>query len=373
MTVAPVYYCTSNSKVSESPADIQPGSADDEDSPNMTPPGTVLQGTVAPPSTPLVYKLFESPFPSVPIGASGHAVDEDRDNEVVLQKGYLEHSADVDDEVDDASQEFEEGPSYDDISDTESVSHVATTVERVDVSSQRVGLKPTIQTSNSTEELATDTKGEESRVSEPLDTGKDDFTVEKAAAVVIPATIAAGSIGIMATSTQEKPDKSETRHLDVTAPIDDSIPLIRVITPKPRTLEVHGPFVDPLKHHIQPEEISPTTPTTPHSPTLASPVVPIPTEPTHLPPTPRPATSYSWLGALFQPISPDVIEAQRTGWVAISTEIIDEPPVRRRSKLHRKVRDTVTEQVNSRDRKISDRQGSKFIPRMWNHVKRMLV
>jgi hypothetical protein len=277
--------------------------------------------------------------------------------------------------LEEPTQEVEESPSIYDFTDTEGGSPVAETVERVEFSSQKAILKPVGRTSDSREELVSITESEQHIVSEPVDEVDNDNTVVGAAALVIPAAIAAGSIGIMATATQHKSGDPESRHLENATAADDAIPLIRVTSPKPRTLEVHGPFVEPLKHHVQPEEISPPTPTLPHSQTLASPVVPTPPEPTRLPPTtPRPATSYSWLGALFQPISSEVVEAQRTGWVAIQTEIVNDPPVRRSSsKLKKKARDVMVEQVSPRDSKYSHRQGSKIVGRMRSYVKGILA
>lgn len=337
-------YSISNSKVPGSPVNASAAEAlskevtEIEESPDMTPPRAVLQGRVAPPSTPFIDQGF--PHSSGMIGASVNAIEKQKP---LSREGYLDRN--VDDEVEETSQ-FDEIQSFDGITDADSVSNIATTVERVDLSSLKAVVKPVSQASESTEKLMDDNNEEEPVASE---SSKDGHHLEEASSVAIPAVIAASSIGIMAMATQQKSER-ENHHLEVPPSVNDSVPLIRVITPKPPTLEIHGPFVEPLKHRVQPEEIRPGTPTYPHSPTLAEPSIPIPVEPTHLPPMVRPATSYSWLGALFQPISPDVVEAQRTGWVAISTEIVNDPPVRRSStKLRKKLRDIVVEQGRSRD------------------------
>jgi hypothetical protein len=208
----------------------------------------------------------------------------------------------------------------------------------------------------------------------------DSHGFETAAVLGIPAVMAAGSIGIMATAThsrgQSPLNKSHDSPPASTEPgvDEDPVPAIHVDTASPPandTLEVHGPFIEPLKHHIQPDDISPVVS---DATALRSPHLPIPFEPTHLPPLrdlTRPSTSYSWLGALFGPISPEIIEAQRTGWVVISNEIIDEPPVRRRStKLRRRTREIfVREEVWQADFNKTNLAGSR-ISRMWNYVRR---
>ena len=90
---------------------------------------------------------------------------------------------------------------------------------------------------------------------------------------------------------------------------NDVITLIRMRTPRPGILDGSGPFIDSLKHQAL----------------ISTP--------------PRPATSYSWLGALFQPINPTILEAQRSGWIVLSNEIQD-PPIRKSSaRLRKKLKD----------------------------------
>ena len=333
----------------------------------VTPVETISQGTVAPPSTPLATRIEVVTAAGI-IGTSVHTIAEDQLKEAVPREGYLDRSIDVEDDSNVPSPEPEDGPPLDDVTDGESLLDVPQHVERVDVSSQKVVTIPSVQPSSSMDPIQDSTiasKSEAPSAGETSDS-KEGMSVETAGIVAIPAAVAAGSIGILATATHQKSDQEN----ETTASIHDSVPLIRVDTPKPPTLEVQSPFSEPLKHHIQPEEISPPTPTVPHSPTLESPVVPILREPTRLPPAPRPVTSYSWLGSLFQPISSDVVEAQRTGWVAISTEIVNEPSVRKSStRLRRKPRDVVVEQVSSRGQKTSDHEGSQSPSRMWNYVR----
>ena len=207
----------------------------------------------------------------------------------------------------------------------------------------------------------------------------DSHGFETAAVLGIPVVMAAGSIGIMATATHSRGQSPLTKPHGSpptsTEPgtNEDPVPAIHVDTATPQandTLEVHGPFIEPLKHHIQPDDISPVVS---DATALRSPHLPIPFEPTHLPPLrdlTRPSTSYSWLGALFGPISPEIIEAQRTGWVVISNEIIDEPPVRRRStKLRRRTREIfVREEVWQADLHKTNLTGNR-ISRMWNYVR----
>ena len=332
----------------------------------VTPVETILHGTVAPPSTPLAARIEVVTAAGI-IGTSVHTIAEDQLKEAVPRDGYLRRSILVEDDSNVPTPEPGSGPTLDDVTDTESVFDVPQVVERVDVSSQKVATRPVVQPSSSMDAIQDSpiaSKAEPPSTGETSDS-KERANVEEAAVVAIPAA-AAGSIGIMAMATHEKSEQQNK----TTAPIDDSIPLIRVDTPKPPALEVHGPFVEPLKHHVQPDEISPPSPIAPHSPTLVSPVLPIPREPTRLPPAPRPVTSYSWLGALFQPISSDVVEAQRTGWVAISTEIVNEPAVRKSStRLRRKTKEVVVEQVSSRGQKMSDHQGSQTPGTMWNYVR----
>lgn len=90
---------------------------------------------------------------------------------------------------------------------------------------------------------------------------------------------------------------------------NDVITLIRMRTPRPGILDGSGPFIESLKHQAL----------------ISTP--------------PRPTTSYSWLGALFQPINPTILEAQQSGWIVLSNKI-QEPPIQKSSaRLRKKLKD----------------------------------
>lgn len=284
-----------------------------------------------------------------------------------MEEGYLEQPSRTEDDV---IQPVAENLSAEDQTTEVSVISAFESDEPMHVSQEEA-------TSGIPMEYPTSSRG---GVEVPRDTETDSFGFERAAVLGIPVVIAAGSIGIMATAThsrQPTPPNQPHDHpptLTEHGATVDHVPAIHVETPtspdQKDTFEIHGPFIEPLKHHIQPDEI---TPVLPDSTALRSPHMPIPYEPTHLPPMrdlPRPSTSYSWLGNLFGPISPEIVEAQRTGWIAISTETTDESPVRRRStKLRRRAREIFTrEQVLKRNSHRTNLAG-RGIPGMWNYVR----
>jgi len=327
-----------------------------------------LPGTVALPPTPHMSRESpHSPLHSGMIGASVEALRAQEVEETTSREGYLDRDmVEEDDEITPAADVSEEDqtdgaeivPSFNSVNPPDASQHESMTVE--------------------SEEPELASPPDESAVAKRSETDSHGF--ETAAVLGLPVVMAAGSIGIMATATHSRGQSPLNKAHDSppasTEPgaDEDPVPAIHVDTASPDandTLEVHGPFIEPLKHYIQPDDIPPVVS---DATALRSPHLPIPFEPTHFPPLrdlTRPSTSYSWLGALFGPISPEIIEAQRTGWVAISSEIIDEPPVRRRStKLRRRTREIFAhEQVWQTGLKKANFVGN-GISRMWNYVRR---
>jgi hypothetical protein len=310
---------------------------DDNEYVTITPAETDLPGTVAPPPTPHSTKQSPQwPFHSGIIGASVEALRAQEVEEPISREGYLDREIPEEDEAIRPAADL----SSEDQTDIVEVTPPSDSVNLSDTSQLENPADVTVES----EEPEPTSPLDESAVSKRSETETPGF--ETAAALGIPAVMAAGSIGIMATATHSRdqtPPHDAPPASTVPGASEEHVPAIHVDIPSPDTkdtFEIHGPFIEPLKHHIQPEDISPVIS---DSTTLHSPRLPIPFEPTHLPPLrdiTRPSTSYSWLGALFGPISPEIIEAERTGWVAISTEITDGRPVRRRStKLRRRTRE----------------------------------
>jgi hypothetical protein len=342
-----------------SPSDIAPVEIADETPPTEqagegaeTPIGTLLQGTLAPPSTPFVPKSVPE-IPSGLIAASVHSLSTER----------LDHFAPV--EVDEIHQhDVQEIPPVEQVSapaeDAQVEEAEVAPVEGVpiqEVEQTEAGEVPSeeyqaAEREESLEEpvqIGRDASNPDEEEVDDISKGKDDPppVLEEAAAITtIPAVFTAGTIGLVATATQHKeplPDLAGT---------EDSTPLIHVMTSDTPSLAIEGPFVEPLKNYDQPEEIL-ETPSDQDTQNLTSRYIPLPREPTRLP-NGRPSTSYSWLGHLFQPISPEIIEAEQNGWVAVP-EIDDkpahaDPPVRRHSsRLKRRLKrlSRVQEQVPS--------------------------
>ena len=163
-------------------------------------------------------------------------------------------------------------------------------------------------------------------------------------------------------------------------PITRMVPAIQVATPKtPASELIPSPFPSPLRYHLQPEGSSPVSPTPPHLTTLPEPD----TQANHLPvpkEAARPTTSYSWLGSLFGPIDPKIVEAEQTGWVGVTTgqtaESSSAPaPVRRTSsRLRKKVKDAVAPDQVSLQRSLTVSDGQEFkVARMWHYVMELLL
>ena len=315
------------------------------------PVGTLLQGTLAPPSTPFITKSVPV-VPSGLIAASVHSLSTEK----------LDHLAPV--EVDEIHHhDVPEIPPVEQVT-VQTVDAQVTEVEVPPVEDEPIEATSEMEGGEIPSEEHQDAERGESikesieivpDVPKPVVEEVDDHlegkeaeshsVLEEAAGITaIPAVLTAGTIGLVATATQHKPTP-----LDLTD-TEDSTPLIHVVSPDTPSLSVQGPFVEPLKHHVQPEEILP--PLSDHeAQNLASPFMPVPREPTRLP-NGRPSTSYSWLGHLFQPISPEIIEADQNGWIAVP-EVDDKsvhakPPVRRHSsRLKRRLKrlSRVQEQV----------------------------
>jgi len=163
-------------------------------------------------------------------------------------------------------------------------------------------------------------------------------------------------------------------------PVTQMVPAIQVATPKtPASELIPSPFPSPLRYHLQPEGGSPVAPTPPHLTTLPE----SDTQANHLPvpkEAARPTTSYSWLGSLFGPIDPKIVEAEQTGWVGVTTgqtaESSSAPaPVRRTSsRLRKKVKDTVAPDQVSLQRSLTVSDGQEFkVARMWHYVMELLL
>jgi hypothetical protein len=191
--------------------------------------------------------------------------------------------------------------------------------------------------------------------------GQDNLSAA-VALTTIPVGLGLSAVGLLAVARPQ-----------ITEPLDDDNDLkaqfqsdeYRPRTPldvlQPDKLEVHGPFVDPLKHHGQGQDMSYMV-TNLRSPT---PMMPpqmnfIPYQAVPLPP--RPGTSYSWLGNMFQPIDPRILEAEKAGWITLSDEgevkfTAAAPPVHRRSLLRRKLKEPMSQgEVPSLFQQYSDLQ-----------------
>ena len=174
-------------------------------------------------------------------------------------------------------------------------------------------------------------------------------------------------------------DRSVESERPVT-PVTQMVPAIQVATPKtPASELIPSPFPSPLRYHLQPEGGSPVSPAPPQLTTLPEPD----TQANHLPvpkEAARPTTSYSWLGSLFGPIDPKIVEAEQTGWVGVTTgqtaESSSAPaPVRRTSsRLRKKVKDTVAPDQVSLQRSLTVSDGQEFkVARMWHYVMELLL
>ena len=330
----------------------------------VTPAETFLPGTIPPPPTPYVQRgTSPSPFESGIIGASVEALQSQSPAERPPREGYLGRDFHTEDaNIPTPAEALTEVKTDDYIEFTRS----SEPVDPAERSHQETQDDFPVESELPEPTLLTD-DGDVHTRSETESPG-----FEKAAVLGIPVVIAASSsIGIMATATHSKQQTPPSHPRELAPALNDQgasvdhIPVIRVDSTSPDAkdaFEVHGPFIEPLKYHVQPDEISPIPA---DSTILKSPQVFIPFEPTHLPPSKdlsRPSTSYSWLGALFGPISPEILEAQRTGWVAISSEMNNEPPVRRRStKLRRRTREIfMREQVRNRSLPKTNITGSRI-------------
>lgn len=334
-----------------------------EESPSVTPVESVLQGTVAPPSTPhATRELAPSSSYSGMIGDSIQAIHMQSTGEPISAgEVYPERDINV---AFEAATDFGKDVIAHDMTlepeaavDPELTSPTSAVFS--DIANSSVG------ESDLFDEASHVSDDEGAQILKPFEL-MEEHDVSKIAVIAIPTVIAAKSISALAT---EKPEQFDSSHdyaigTSESTPFKDTSVSPISSTLKPPTIEVHGPFIDPLKYNVQPHEISSFTSSAPRSSTLAPPKMSIPSGPLHITPSKdahRPSTSYSWLGALFGPINPTIVEAQRTGWVEISTEIINEPPVRKNSgRLRKKIKDIMmSDHVNIPYASISNRQDKK--------------
>jgi hypothetical protein len=283
-----------------------------EVSPTETPEDAILQGRIAPPTTPHIA-VFTPPTQFYP-GMLGARYDEYDSDEQEIEAVPAESALDEDEY---GAREFAE-----------------TSVPE-DSASQKEGEE------EEGEVYAEDVESQEG--------DHHDYSTEQIAELAVPGIVAATAAGFVASKEMDAETDIDTTQGQKNIRVDEShekaspVPLIKVITPKPPTLELPSQWSEPLKHHVQPIEMSPSVLTPPHSPTLVSPIAPVPAEPTHLPPPmdlTRPPTSYSWLGSLRYPIIPITLEGQ-TGW--ITNDVPSTVEIRKRHSRLRRKRDRLTE------------------------------
>ena len=94
------------------------------------------------------------------------------------------------------------------------------------------------------------------------------------------------------------------------------------------------------------------------------------------PQVPRPGTSYSWLGRMFDPIDPEIENAQKEGWVKPLEEVQPEEegkknrPRRLRRKFFNRELDTVGEEAElERKGSAEEKGGGK---KMWDIMKKIV-
>jgi hypothetical protein len=224
--------------------------------------------------------------------------------------------------------------------------------------------------SDQIDELTPALGAEDEDIAKGVSERSEDNEIGKAAAFAIPAVIAAGAVGILVSS-DDKPHEDDVSpfaqdsHVVIhqTNPEDDT-PVIQVESTKPTTIIVAGPFREqltpnPVKEVWTPDQFIPRFMPFPAKARLS------PSQETI-----RPPTSYSWLGRLFQPIDPAIVDAQTTGWVTLPEEgSVDATPQRKLStRLRRKIfsKNEIDgpEQVSLAVVSLSDGQGRQ----MWNYV-----
>jgi hypothetical protein len=311
-----------------------------------TPPDTVLQGRIAPPSTPHAPRGITS-SPSF----SEMFRTDDKGEQMKFSDALLEEES-----VDDKS--FVESDGFEakgDIEGTESPVDDEDKVDALDLPVDSSMAEPMgshvadIEVQN----LAKDNKDDDSNpttVAAPniIDPPTTELSTTKAAEVdqeLETSDIPQGNID----------ESIRSPATDETHPLSDP--------PNFATPDVLITVPEPVKQN---QSMEGTTPVPSASHSLAIPSPTTTSERTYLTAAKemiRPATSYSWLGALFQPIDPKLVDAQKTGWVEVSTTVTNAPPVRKGSTKLKKKKD---DQVSVRH-SISDGQGLK-IARMWNYV-----
>lgn len=232
-------------------------------------------------------------------------------------------------------------------------------------------LESIAEPSDQIDELTPALGTEDEDIAKEVPDDTEDSDIGKAAAFAIPAVIAAGAVGILVSSNDKSQDddasiSAQDSHVIIHAPPEDDTPIIQVESTKPTTIIVAGPFREQLTPSHRLTEVWTPEQFTPRS-------MPFPTKARLSPSqeTIRPPTSYSWLGRLFQPIDPAIVDAQTTGWITLPEEegSEDTTPQRKlstrlRKKIFSKHENDGPEQVSLAVVSLSDRQGRQ----MWNYV-----
>jgi len=173
-------------------------------------------------------------------------------------------------------------------------------------------------------------------------TDYETFSVREARVVAIPPVVDARTIvRVIPTQFPIPPDQT---------PPSTSDPYVHVYTCKPTAVDLPGPLFKSMP--IKPYKKSQ------FSPLPANHIPNIPPSPRQIF-TPnslsakypdRPPTSYSWLGALFQPIDSEIVDAQKQGWMKDVVDQSSERPWRKFSQRLKKTfsykEEQVTEEVS---------------------------
>jgi hypothetical protein len=153
----------------------------------------------------------------------------------------------------------------------------------------------------------------------------DTFSVREARVVAIPPIVNARTIV-----------KLIPTEFPVTPQPPSSNPYVHVYTSKSAAVDIPNPLFDPIRKHKK-SQSSPfpasSIPETPPSPSASFTPRMMSSKPLN-----RPPTSYSWLGKMFEPIGPEIVEAEQQGWIDEPDEPVDELPSRKLSqRLRRRI------------------------------------
>jgi len=155
----------------------------------------------------------------------------------------------------------------------------------------------------------------------------DTFSIREARVVAIPPVVNARTI-VTLIPTEFPLDSPST-------PVSSSNPYVHVYTSRSAAVELPSPLFEPIRKHKKSQS----------SPLPANAMAEAPPSSTQSftprmmssKPSLRPPTSYSWLGALFQPIDPDVEDAQKHGWIDGPDESVEDLPTRKLSTRLKKI------------------------------------